>query len=282
MPEEHGAERRGDCPREHPEQSRGTRRRHRPSGTGRYARRGRCSKRARKFRGTGKAIGRQLGERHEHGGLDVLRHRIAQHVQGRRLFTQHLGHDGLHVAAQKRRIAGQHFVRDRTQRVEVAAGVDGALAHRLLGAHVLRRAEAQSSLRHALAGGALHSERDTEVGDECAAIVQENVLRLDVAMNDVLAMCAIERTGDFACDAHRVGKRQLSFALHSCAQRFAGHERHHVVQQPVSLSAVKQRQNVRMLKARSGANLGQKPLTTEGRAQTIRWRRVIAHSIPGW
>ncbi len=191
-------------------------------------------------------------------------------------------HDGLHCGSGERRFAGQHLVGHCGQRIHIRSRIDGAFACGLLGAHVLRRAEAQSSLRHALAGGALHSERDTEVGDECAAIVQVNVLRLDVAMNDVLAMCVIERTGDLGCDAHRVGNRQLSFALQSCAQRFAGHERHHVVQQPVSLSAVKQRQNVRMLQARSGANLGQKPLTTEGRAQTIRWRRVIAHSIPGW
>lgn len=43
---------------------------------------------------------------------------------------------------------------------------------------------------------------------ERTAIVQENVLWLDVAMNDVLATRVVERAGDFARDAHREGPRE--------------------------------------------------------------------------
>jgi hypothetical protein len=43
----------------------------------------------------------------------------------------------------------EHLVRHRAERVDVGARVDRALTHRLLGAHVLRRAEREAGLRHA-------------------------------------------------------------------------------------------------------------------------------------
>ena len=68
----------------------------------------------------------------------------------------------------ERRLADEHLVRDRAERVDVAARVIVAFAHRLLGRHVLRRAEREAGLRHARAAGLLHGERDAEVGDEGA------------------------------------------------------------------------------------------------------------------
>jgi len=41
--------------------------------------------------------------------------------------------------------------------------------------------------------------------------VKEHVLRLDVAMNDALAMRVIERRRDFGRDANRVDYGELSF-----------------------------------------------------------------------
>ena len=64
-------------------------------------------------------------------------------------------------------------------------------------------------------------------------VVQQDVLRLDVAMHDAAAVRVLERVGDFARDAHRVVDGQLLFALEPLAQRFARDERHHVVQQLV-------------------------------------------------
>ena len=51
------------------------------------------------------------------------------------------------VLAAVRRLAGEHLVRHRAERVDVAAPVDRAIAGRLLGRHVLRRAERESGLR---------------------------------------------------------------------------------------------------------------------------------------
>jgi len=73
-------------------------------------------------------------------------------------------------------------------------------------------------------------------------------------MNHILPMRIVERTRHFACDTHGLGDGQLAFALQTCAQRLAGDERHHVVQQAVGVTAVEQRENVRMLQARGGAD----------------------------
>ena len=184
-----------------------------------------------------------------------------------RLLGDQPRHDRLHARPRERRLADQHLVRHRTERIHVAARIDGALAHRLLGTHVLRRAEREPGLRHPLAAGALHGERDAEVGHERVAALQQDVLRLDVAMDHAEAVRVAERIGDFARDADRFVDRQLAVALEARAQRLAGDQRHHVVEQAVGLAAVEQRQDVRMLQARRGADLGEEALAAERRAQ---------------
>ena len=64
--------------------------------------------------------------------------------------------------------------------------VDSAIAGRLLGRHVLRRAERQACLRDATAAGVADGERDAEIGDDRLAVVKQNVLGLEVAMDDAV------------------------------------------------------------------------------------------------
>ena len=144
-------------------------------------------------------------------------------MQRRRPLRQDLGHDRLHAASGERRVAGQHLVEHGAQRVHVAPRVDHALAHRLLGTHVLRRPEGEPGLRDAMPARRLHRERDAEIRHDGLAIVQENVLRLDVAMNDVVAVGVVERARDFARDAHGFRNRQLPFASETRAQRLSRH-----------------------------------------------------------
>ena len=58
----------------------------------------------------------------------------------------------------------------------------------------------------------LHGERDAEIGDQRVAALQQDVLRLDVAMDHAVRVRVVERVGHFAGDAHRVVDRQLPFA----------------------------------------------------------------------
>ena len=167
------------------------------------------------------AIGRELGQCAEHRVFHSGRNRVAHRRDRRRAFGEHLGDDRLHARAGERRIAGEHLVRHHAERVDVGARVDRPFAHRLFRAHVLRRAEGEAGLRHPLAAGALHGERDAEIGDQGMAALQQDVLRLDVAMDHATGVGVAERVGDFAGDEQGIVDRQLPFARQPGAQRLA-------------------------------------------------------------
>ena len=230
----------------------------------------RVAQRRRKLRRTGKPVGGQLRQCRAHGLLDHERHGIAQRVNRRRLLAQYFRDNRVHAATRERRVAGKHFVQHGAQRIPITSRIDDAFAHRLLGTHVLRRTKTQPRLRHALAARALHRACNADVGNERAAIVQQNVLGLDVAMDHAVPVRVVQRTRDLTCDAQRVGDGELPLAFQSRAKRLASHQWHHVVQQPVGLAAVEERQNVRMLQARRGADFGQEAVVAMPPASSSR------------
>jgi len=65
----------------------------------------------------------------------------------------------------------------------------------------------------------------------------------------------------------RVGNWQLLLALESGAKRFPRDERHCIVEQAVRISRVEQRENVRVLELRRGADLAEETLSTQDRPQ---------------
>ena len=98
------------------------------------------------------------------------------------------------------------FFDDATNQAVLAGAVRslGALAHRLLGTHVLGRAERQSCLREAPRASLLHGQRNAEVGDQCMAVLQQHVFRLDIAMHDAALVRVRECVRHFAGNAHGV------------------------------------------------------------------------------
>ena len=99
------------------------------------------------------------------------------------------------------------------------------------------------------------------------AAVQQNVLRLDVAVDDAKRVCVRQRVRDLAGDRDRVLDRQLRLALQSSAERLALHERHHVVKEAVRVAGVEHRQDVRMTQARGDLDLALEALAIHGRRQ---------------
>ena len=156
------------------------------------------------------------------------RHRI------HRVAHQHLAHR----AAGVRRVPGQHLVHHAGEAVQVAAPVEIVRADRLFGAHVHRRAERDPRLRdRRVLGRALHP-RDPEIGHDGDAALEEDVLRLDVAVDDPLVVRPLERAGHLDADAHGRVDGELPLAPDPVAQRLAAHVRHHVVQQAARLARV--------------------------------------------
>ena len=134
---------------------------------------------------------------------------------------------------------------------------------RLLGAHVLRRAKRQARLRHACATGLLHGECDTDIRDEGMPTVQQDVLRLDVAVDHPETVRVTQRVGHLTGNANGRIDGQLPLAVEARAQRFTGHQRHHVVQQRIRFTGIEQRQDMRVLQLGSRAHFAEEAFAAE-------------------
>src|SRR5688500_16893721 len=95
--------------------------------------------------------------------------------------------DRARVGPNERRLTREHLVEHACETVQIRATVDMPLADRLLGTHVGGRPERESGLRQLVIGGG-DRPRDTEVGDDCVSILDEDVLRLDIAMDESVTM----------------------------------------------------------------------------------------------
>ena len=97
---------------------------------------------------------------------------------------------------------------------------------------------------------------------------QQDVLRLDVAVDDAVVVRVVERAGDLARDAQRVGHRQLPLAVEPVAQGLALDERHREPELAVGLARVEHGEDVRMLQPRGEPDLALEALGAQ------RWRRA--------
>ncbi len=132
------------------------------------------------------------------------------------------------------RMAGQHVITGDAQRVDVGTAIH-RLAFDLLGAHVQRRTHRHAALRQVegrtIAGQAADQ---TEVGDlDLALARQQDVLRLDVAVDDAQLAGPLQRRRHLAENAQRqqhVGRTLLEqeFAQVAALDVFQGHVRHTV------------------------------------------------------
>jgi hypothetical protein len=137
------------------------------------------------------------------------------------------------------------------------------ISRRLLGAHVLRRAEGEPGLRHPRAGGLGHGERDAEVGDYRLAGVDEDVLRLEVAVDDTARVRVAEGRRDATRDPHGLVHRELLLALDAIPEGLALHERHHIEEEARRGPRIEEREEVGMLEVRGDLDLAQEPLDPE-------------------
>src|SRR6266478_1005388 len=142
-------------------------------------------------------------------------------VAGRSGFAVDLGtHHGKRVWPGERQVAGEHFIEDDTERVDVGARVAAPPAD-LLRRDVVGRADGG---REAVPGEPPSRlvERDPEVDDlHLARGCDQDVLWLQVAVHDSVAMHVLERLADLLRDGERAGWRQRVLLLHDFAQALA-------------------------------------------------------------
>jgi len=153
-----------------------------------------------------------------------------------------LEHDGDGRGGFEQRVAGEALVGHHSERINIGAAIE-RLAARLLGAHVIGRAH---NGRARELGGGFKGFGDAKVGQEgLTAMIEENVARFDVAVDDVERVSVIERVGDGGEEARHFGKGQ-SAARHSIGERAAGHQRHDNVRHLVGRAEIVQRQDGRV------------------------------------
>src|SRR5438132_9408103 len=97
--------------------------------------------------------------------------------------------------------------------------------------------------------------------------MEENVLRLQIAVDDAVRVGILERVGDGDGDANSLIYWKLLVAVESRAERLPLDERHYIEEQPVRLAGVEQRKEVRVLEVGGDADLAQKAFDAEHRAQ---------------
>ena len=166
--------------------------------------------------------------------------------------------------AGERGLARQHLVHHAAEREEVAAAVH-VVAGRLFGAHVRGRADGQADLGEGRAGGRRGDQRlaDAEVGHDRVAFVQQDVLGLDVAMDDVVAVRVVERVGHLDSDAQRLVDRHGGAVREAVTQRLPLHHRHDEIQEAARFTGVVEGQDVRMVQACGELDLPEKALAAE-------------------
>ena len=148
----------------------------------------------------GEALGRRLCERAGDRERDAWREHLAHGGEGRWWAAEVLAEDHEGVRAGEGHPASQHLVAQAAQGVHVAAAVQLTLGGRLLGAHVLRRAEGhahrgerrRAACRIGCRPVVSRPAGGPEVRQQRVRAAQEQVLGLEVAVDDAACMGVVE------------------------------------------------------------------------------------------
>ena len=119
-------------------------------------------------------------------------------------------------------------------------------SHCLLGTHVGWRPKNDARLAQLVPAGRRHRPRDPKIADNRMPCLQQDVLRLDVAVDHAVAVSITQGVGHLAGDLQRVREGELPFAPQAVPQRLPLDVGHHVVEQSLGFPRVVEREDVRM------------------------------------
>ena len=201
----------------------------------------------------GKPIGRRPGEHPRHRLLEPVGHGIPHRAQARHGLERLPRQDRLRRPPGERQVPRQHLVQHAAEAVEIAATIKLVDPLRLLRAHVAGRADGDTRARHPPppsppSSACRYPDRagDAEVAHHGVTRLEEDILRLDIAMHDVAPVRVVQGVRHLAGDVQRVVQRELVLAHQATAQRFTLHVGHHVVEETIRFAGVMQWQDVGM------------------------------------
>ena len=224
-----------------------------------------------------------------------------------RLLFQRVEHDfiqahiDLHLSRRRRELAqrqfaGEHFVKHNTERIDIRAMVHGLRVLHLLRRHVMRCADdlaflsdwgSSLALRppatHRMGEGrgegraSTHNSGNAKVSDlHPALFVEQDVLRLDVAVDDAFIVRELERLANLRDDLQRLARRQFARLL-QLSQVKSIDKLHDEEGQSVGLAELMDGDDVRMAQSRQRAGLAIEPLGKTWPARGLRRENLQRH-----
>ena len=186
--------------------------------------------------------------------------------------------NGLRRRSRKGRLARQHLEAHNGECVDIGARIDVILAGELFGRHVRRGAGGHPCAREArIIRGLLERTRNAEVGQQRVPILQQDVLRLDVAMDEPARVCLGQRVSDLRQYSNRVANGQLSLSVETLPKGLPRNPGRDVVQQSVFRASGEDGQDVGVLQLR-----GQRDLALEARGADLTheiWREHLHDNL---
>jgi hypothetical protein len=158
----------------------------------------------------------------------------------------------------------EDLVREATQRVDVGPGVEGPSLE-LLGCRVIERSHELTGLRDPALGGCAFRQPEIREVDELAGRRSrpdgdQHVAGFDVAMHEPTTVCGVERVRHLAHDRGGALRFERPLGAEERAKVGALDISHRDVQDPVDLTGLVDRHDVRMLEGGGQPRLANEPL----------------------
>jgi hypothetical protein len=167
------------------------------------------------------------------------------------------------------RLAGEQLPGEDAEGVDVRAMVGRGIGGRLLRGEVRRGPDDQAADRQRRTGRRIQRLRDAEVGEKDVLTTEQHVLRLDVAVDDRLAVGVRERPADTPEDAYGLGDRKRAGAPEPFPQGFALDVGHREPQHARAGAGVVHREDVRVLEPGRDPDLAHETPGTHRRGDVV-------------
>jgi hypothetical protein len=212
--------------------------------------------------GGGKSVGRYLRERTFNHFLEFDRHGRADNAYGLRSLAHVSCNDRLPGGPAEWRFSHQHLEQRAPERVDV--GTTGKLDFPgpLLGTHVGRRPHGNAGIRDLLAAGRTDRPGEPEIRHYGVTTAQQHIRGLDVPVHHTVAVRESKRIGHFPDNPQGIVEWELLFSIQPIPQRLPFDIRHDIVEEPVRLAGVEQRQDVRVIEPSGDSDLTKETLGT--------------------
>ena len=205
------------------------------------------------------ALGGILGHRAREHGIDLGRQARDSAAGDRHRILEVRVQSGDVRGAVERQGSRQRLEEQAAERVLVGPAVEHVAAD-LLGRDVVDGAQ-PLPVGGAALGGPLGQAEVGEVAVLATVLlVDEDVRRLDVAMDEAAAVGGVERIGDLRCDRDRTSRIQRAFATEQCLQVRPDDEAHRDEQAPVCLTRLVDRNHVGVVEPCREPGLAKQPL----------------------